>query len=128
MTEDEFNDIYYPRYYDDIRSIARKYARKDSDLFEDLLQEGLLALFRCNISTVKTNESAFVRQAVKFRMVDFLRRIKLSRHESLDMHLQSGRQIAKDADGNFVLTQNKRLVRNRSRMEDGDRKHWDDLR
>jgi DNA-directed RNA polymerase specialized sigma subunit len=126
MTEKEFNETYYPRYHEDIRSIARKYARTDNDLFDDLLQEGLQALFRCNMATVKTNESAFVRQAVKFRIVDFLRRMKLSKYESLDMHLKSGRQLAKEADGSFVLTQNKRLVRNRARADETDRKSWDE--
>jgi DNA-directed RNA polymerase specialized sigma24 family protein len=128
MTEKEFNEVYYPRYLEDIRNIARKYAKTDNDLFEDLLQEGLLALFRCDIATVRSNESAFVRQAVKFRIVDFLRRSKIVLHESLDTHLQSGRQLAKDMDGNFMLTHNKRIIRNRIRLEESEHKSWDDLR
>jgi len=104
MTEQEFEAVYYPKYVRDIRHIAMKYSQKDPDLFEDLFQEGLLALYRCNLATVRTNESAFVRQAVKFRIVDFLRKAKLTHSDSLEMHLENGRQLAKDADRNMVLT------------------------
>jgi DNA-directed RNA polymerase specialized sigma24 family protein len=99
MTHDEFNEVYYPKYNSVIRAIARKLANTNDTLAEDLYQEGLLALWLCNPKGAQRNKDAYIRQAVKFRMIDYLRKEKLMSQESLDYHLESGRQIIRGADG-----------------------------
>ncbi len=84
MTNEEFEQIYYPKYNSIIKAIARKMANSDNELWKDLRQEGLLALLKCDISQVKDNEDAFIRQAIKFRMIDYIRREARGRECSWD--------------------------------------------
>ncbi len=97
MTDEQFK-VYYARYRGVIASIARKLARRDEELYQDLKQEGLFALFRLNLAKVRVNEDAWIRQAVKFRMVDFLRKMNPRMYESLQAHLENGSQIVEDPD------------------------------
>jgi DNA-directed RNA polymerase specialized sigma24 family protein len=97
MTEEEFAR-YYEQYKGVIGRIARKLARGDEELLRDLKQEGLFALWRLNLAKARVNEDAWIRQAVKFRMVDFLRKLNPRVYESLQAHLDSGGQIVEDPE------------------------------
>lgn len=111
MTHDDFNEVYFPKYSSVIRAIARKLANTNDSLADDLYQEGLMALWLCNPKGAKRNQDAYIRQAVKFRMIDFLRREKLADKESLDLHLEHGRQVVRGDDGNVNLVRHRKLRR-----------------
>lgn len=86
MTNEQFETEFYPKYKSTIQAIARKLARENDDLVEELFQEGCIAMLNCKPEKAKTNQSAFIRQAIKFRMIDYLRReLKHMRTESLDV-------------------------------------------
>jgi DNA-directed RNA polymerase specialized sigma24 family protein len=99
MTNQEFEEFYWPKYDAAIRAIARKLAQTNDSLAEDLYQEGLIALWECDPSRAKTNLDAFIRQAIKFRMIDYLRRERLKVTESLDSYIDSGMQLVEGHDG-----------------------------
>lgn len=99
MTNHEFEEVYWPKYDTVIRAIARKLAQTNDSLAEDLYQEGLIALWDCDPSKAKTNPDAFIRQAIKFRMIDYLRRERLKVTESLDGYIDSGMQLVEGPDG-----------------------------
>lgn len=99
MTNQEFEDVYWPKYDAAIRAIARKLAQTNDSLAEDLYQEGLIVLWECDPTKAKTNLDAFIRQAIKFRMIDYLRRERLKVTESLDGYIDSGMQIVEGPDG-----------------------------
>lgn len=103
MTNDEFEQFYYPTYDRVIRAIARKLAQTNDTLAEDLYQEGLIALWQCNPSRAKDNPDAYVRQAIKFRMIDALRRERIYSTESLEARLERGEQLVMDAGGGLDL-------------------------
>lgn len=86
MTDEQFQPL-YDKYKDVITAIAVKLVNGHSTLVDDLVQEGLIALANLDFSKITRNESSFVRQAVKFRMIDFLRKEAPSRYESLDAML-----------------------------------------
>ena len=98
MTNQEFEDVYWPRYDSVVKAIARKLAQTNDSLVEDLYQEGLIALWECDPRKAKTNPDAFMRQAIKFRMIDFLRRERLKSTESLDSYLEYGMQLTGGAN------------------------------
>lgn len=114
MTNEEFNEVYYPKYSSVIKAIARKLSNTNDALLEDLYQEGLVALWLCNPKEATRNKDAYIRQAVKFRMIDYLRREKLANQDSLDQHLEGGRQVARNPDGTT------RLVRYRGKSRCGN--------
>ena len=99
MTNQEFEEVYWPKYDATIRAIARKLAQTNDSLAEDLYQEGLIVLWECDPTKAKTNLDAFIRQAIKFRMIDYLRRERLKVTESLDGYIDSGMQIVEGPDG-----------------------------
>lgn len=103
MTNQEFEDHYYPKYHTVIRAIARKLAQTNDTLAEDLYQEGLIAMWKCDPKRSKDNEDAYIRQAVKFRMIDMLRREKLATTESLDARLEGVEQLMADDAGQMYL-------------------------
>lgn len=106
MTHEEFNEVYYPKYNSVIKAIARKLVKSNDTLLEDLYQEGLIALWMCNPQDAKKNPDAYIRQAVRFRMIDFLRRQKYTVTESLDAHMEAGRQVADgEAEGHWMVYQ-----------------------
>lgn len=112
MTNDEFEQVYYPKYHTVIRAIARKLAQTNDTLAEDLYQEGLIALWNCDPKKARDNPDAFIRQAVKFRMIDCLRREKLASTESLDARFERLEQLMMDDSGAlYLLNQQDRWTR-----------------
>lgn len=116
MTNEEFERTYYPKYDSVIRAIARKLAKKNDTLMDDLYQEGIIALWRCNPKSARDNEDAFIRQAVKFRMIDYMRRERPALFDSLNLHLEYGGQVVLDA-----VTREPQLVKTKP-----TRRLWDD--
>jgi len=121
MTDAEYN-ARLKRYALAIRKLARKYGKTDNDLVEDLEQVGRITLWELDLSTVKTNEDAFVRQAIKFRMIDFLRTIKDTRTESLEKRVGSGDQITQDDTGRQRIIPS--AARNQWVQPKGERWGW----
>lgn len=102
MTKEQA-EVYYAKYIVAIRGIARKFAGSDDQLMEDLEQEGALALMRLDPSKAKINEGAWIRQAIKHRMVDFLRKYRPQRYESLDQRFECGDQLEQLDTGELIL-------------------------
>lgn len=96
-------DQYYERYRSVITAIARKLAGRDDDLVADLEQEGAIALWNLNPGIAVTNLDAMVRQAIKFRQIDYLRRQNPQQYESLDGLLEGGNQLESDPLGGSRL-------------------------
>lgn len=103
MTNEEFDKIYLPKYDLVIRAIARKLAQTNDTLAEDLYQEGLIALWNCKPHRARDNPDAYIRQALKFRMIDYLRRERIYATESLEARLERGEQLVMDVAGSFDL-------------------------
>jgi DNA-directed RNA polymerase specialized sigma24 family protein len=103
MTNEEFETYFLPKYDLVIRAISRKLAQTNDTLAEDLYQEGLIALWNCNPGRAKDNPDAYIRQALKFRMIDYLRRERIYNTESLDARLERGEQLVRDVAGDFDL-------------------------
>lgn len=118
MTHADFEQVYYPKYAAVIESIAYKLANHNDTLAQDLVQEGLIALWQCDPEQARSNQDAYIRQAVKFRMIDFLRRQKLSEQESLETHLDNGRQIVRLDDGQLQLTRFRNRSGQRNQLSD----------
>lgn len=95
-------DQYYEKYRSVITAIARKLGGRDDELVADLEQEGAMALWHLD-TPPHTNFDAMARQAIKFRMIDYLRRHNPQVYESLDALLEIGNQLEKDARGNLRL-------------------------
>lgn len=95
---------YFGLYGKSIKAIARKLANSDDELAEDLEQEGALALWLLDPRGASKNESAWIRTAVKNRMIDFLRKYNPQKYESLDARLETGDQVEHDEEtGDIVL-------------------------
>jgi DNA-directed RNA polymerase specialized sigma24 family protein len=103
MTNSEFTEVYLPKYDLVIRAISRKLALTNDTLAEDLYQEGLIALWSCDPTRAKDNPDAYIRQALKFRMIDYLRRERIYNTESLDARLERGEQLVIDDSGTYGL-------------------------
>ena len=103
MTNEEFENTYLPKYDLVIRAIARKLAQTNDTLAEDLYQEGLIALWNCKPHRARDNPDAYIRQALKFRMIDYLRRERIYATESLEARLERGEQLVMDVAGSFDL-------------------------
>lgn len=72
---------YYRKYRWYIRSQANTLSRDDHMLAEDLEQEGMTALWQLDLRTVRKNEDAFIRQLVKYKMIDAVRRFRAKRYQ-----------------------------------------------
>lgn len=120
MTNTEFEQVYYPRYNSKIQAIARKIAQRNDALADELYQEGLMALWQLNPKGATNNEDAYIRQAVKFRMIDYLRREHLARFESLTAHLERGDQVVRDEDTGETKLVTLRETHRRNTMLDDD--------
>ena len=101
MTHDVFERILV-QYGPIIAAIARKLAGRDEYLVEELVQEGRISLWGLKLSRVRKNKDSYVRNAIRFRMVDHLRRYRSSRMDSLEFHAEMGRQIEKDSRTGIV--------------------------
>lgn len=108
MTEAEFNVLYQDLYVKRrvIQAMARKLAKDDPSLYEDLVQVGLFALWRLDTSKAKTNKNSWICQAMKFKMIDHLSQMDPRKYVSLDQHLEVGHQLEETEDG-VRLTENR---------------------
>jgi DNA-directed RNA polymerase specialized sigma24 family protein len=102
MTKRQFAK-YYGIYQRSIAAIARKLGGTDDALVADLEQEGALTLWLLNIRSITSNEDAYVRQCLKFRMIDHLRRYNPAAYDSLDALLEAGAQVDCDETGQLRL-------------------------
>ena len=102
MNSREFNQL-YPQYKSVITAIARKLARRDAELVHDLEQEGAIALWKMNPKKATSNRDAMIRQALKFRMIDALRRLNPRQYKSLDTLLAGGAQLEANDEGDLFL-------------------------
>lgn len=123
MTNAEFEGI-YPIYKNDIRAIARKLAKRDNDLFEDLCSIGSIALWNLDLSKATQNVPAFVKSAIKARMIDFLRKERSYSKESLNTLLALGHQVTEGPAGDPMLIRAPKK-RSRAHPADGD-PTWDE--
>jgi len=102
MNDKQFKK-YYDKYYTEnriIQRIARKKAKNNYDLYEDLVQVGLITLWKLDLTKVKSNEDAYIRIAIQRRIIDYLRKtspVKITM-ESLEAKLESGYQLDKDPE------------------------------
>jgi RNA polymerase sigma factor (sigma-70 family) len=103
VTDAEYNAL-YATYQSAIKAIARKYGNTDEGLVEDLEQEGMICLWKLDISKATVNPDSYVRNALRNRMIDFLRRENPLRHDSLDQRLSDGEDIERLPDGKLILT------------------------
>jgi DNA-directed RNA polymerase specialized sigma24 family protein len=103
MTNEEFEGFYFAKYDSVVRAIARKLAQTNDTLAEDLYQEGLIALWNCDPRKARENQDAYIRQALKFRMIDYLRRERIYDIESLEARLERGEQLVRSALGELDL-------------------------
>lgn len=96
---------FYKRYRATITAIARKLVGSDDEMVQDLEQEGAMALMKLDPRRATTNADAWIRQAIKNRMIDYLRKNKPPhiRLESLDARLESGDQLEQYPSGDFHL-------------------------
>ena len=102
MTDAEF-ERYYARYTDVIQGIARKYAKTDDDLFDDLCQVGRITLWHLEPKKARSNIDAWIRKALRNKIAGFIRRWRPHRTESLDAMLDAGDQVAETPTGPKVL-------------------------
>lgn len=123
MTEKEF-EFYYALYYVKLRviqRIARKLALNDEELGQDLIQEGLMRLSRLNPEKANINTDAWIRQSIKFAMVDYLRKNNPQQYESLDIRLANGDQLEQDeTTGDLRLISLRHDSRNAEQSRDVD--------
>jgi hypothetical protein len=104
--EDEEYNILLAEYALSIRKIARKLGGSDDDLVEDLQQVGRITLWNLDLTRIESNRDSYIRQALKFRMIDFIRQTKVGKEESLDGRMLSGAgdQVTKDPQtGKIIL-------------------------
>lgn len=100
MTNEQFTDVYYPKYAAVIKAIARKLAQRNDALMEELVSEGMIALWKVDPAKARDNPDAFIRQAIKFRMIDWMRKERPDASESLSPYLERGDQVVYDPDTN----------------------------
>lgn len=116
MNEKTFAKYYHTYYVDKriIQRIARKLAKNNQALYAELVQIGLITLWKLDPKRATVNEDSWIRQALKNRMIDFLRQEfkKYPKIQSLDIMLESGDQLEQDP-----YTGLPRLVRNPGRAE-----------
>ena len=88
-----------------MRGIAHKLAGRDATLVEDLVQVGHLALLSLDLRKAKRNTDAYIRQSMKFRMIDHLRKMRPRDYWPLDAFLEDGHDLVYDDDtGEVCMT------------------------
>lgn len=123
MTEAEFNR-YYQEYESVICAIARKIARADDDLFEDLVQTGRITLSTLKPERATDNPDAYIRKAIRNKMADYMRKHKPSRYESLHALLAQGDQVVKGDDGSPKLVRHNPSLDHLPRDPEDEEGHW----
>jgi len=99
MDDTRFNDMYLPRYKAVIEALARKVARRNHELYEDLVQTGYIALWQLEPEHATQNEDAWIRSLIYNKMVSVWRREKRRANESLETMLERGAQVAENDAG-----------------------------
>jgi DNA-directed RNA polymerase specialized sigma24 family protein len=110
MTNEQFEKVYFPKYRDVIHAIARKYARDDLDLFDDLVSAATIGLLALDPAKASSNEDAFIRNILRNKTIDFLRWQNRRDFERLDTYLLNGHDVVHDPITNepmFVHGDNK---------------------
>jgi len=119
MTDAEFNH-HYALYRDAIEGMARKLARADNDLFDDLVSVGMIRLWELDTSKASTNPGSWIRAAIRNGMVDFLRQQRFNETESLTALLAAGNQVTQDPDTGVAYLVVASPVIQRKELEDID--------
>lgn len=102
MSDAEFG-VLMEQFDKPIRGIARKLSGQSEDLYDELYQVGLIALWRdVDPSRSHTNLSSMVRKAVKCRMIDFLRAYKPNRYQSMEEMFDNGWQLSHVEEATLV--------------------------
>lgn len=99
MTNEDFEQVYYPRYKLRIAAIARRFARRDDALYDDLFQCGCIKLWTLDLSRATTNIDSYVSKALARGMVDYLRQLDPRQYTSLEEVLSAGGQLVEDDFG-----------------------------
>lgn len=125
MTNEEFEGYYFEKYRSVVKAIARKLARDDDALFEDLQQEGWLGLLQLDLSKANKNPDSWIRQAIRFSMIDALRASDPNKYSSLDRLLEQHFQIGVDDSDEVVIVRDPTLERNRATERvNSQEAHW----
>jgi RNA polymerase sigma factor (sigma-70 family) len=103
MTDEEFTNVYYPKYESVIRAIARKIAFRNDALLDDLVAEGMIALWKLDPAKAKINVDAYIRQSIKYKLIDWMRRERPAKYDSLETLLEHGNQLSYDEVGELHL-------------------------
>jgi RNA polymerase sigma factor (sigma-70 family) len=103
MTDADFERL-YPKYSAVIQAIARKYGHTDDAMVEDLEQEGRICLWKLDLSKATSNPDSYIRNALRNRMIDLLRRESPAKHDSLDERLAFGGELERLPNGDLFLS------------------------
>lgn len=103
MTDDQFA-LLYPKYAASIRAIARKFGNADDALVQDLEQEGRICLWRLDISKAVANPDSYIRNAIRNKIIDFLRKENSGRYDSLDERMEFGEELERLPNGDLHLS------------------------
>lgn len=103
MDDKRFNEVYLPRYRPVIEALARKVGRRNHELVEDLVQTGLIALWKLDPERAHKNEDAWIRTLLYNKMISVYRREKRRTNESLEVMLDRGAQVAEGESGEAMV-------------------------
>jgi RNA polymerase sigma factor (sigma-70 family) len=95
MTDQQFTE-YFSRYEQTINKIARKFAKRDDDLYDDLVQIGRVKLWKLELSQATSNEDPWIRTSIANAMRDHKRKEKAAEQDSLHHYLSQGDQVITD--------------------------------
>lgn len=109
-----------------IRAIAVKLGHRFPGVLPDLEQEGRIALWKLNLTTVTTNEDSYIRNAIRNRMIDYLRREHLRNLWSLDWLLKHGWELEREGD-RVVLVYTPAHERASRRIYEADEQLYTDM-
>lgn len=97
MTNEQFEQVYYPRYRNVIEAIARRYARDEHDLHDDLVSAGTIGLLGLEPSRARPgHEDAYLRNGIRNKIIDFLRWLNRRDFDRLDAYLHRGHDVVQD--------------------------------
>lgn len=96
MTNSQFERVYYPKYKNVIEAIARKLAKSDEDVRDDLIQVCMIGLLGLDPAKAKTNEDAWMRNCLRNKAVDHMRFLNRRQFERLDVYLSHNHDVVED--------------------------------
>lgn len=125
MTNEEFTSRYWPKYRNAIEAIARKTARSDADLYDDLVAVGTIALLTLVPEKARTNQDAFIRNCIRNKIVDHMRWLNRRDFDRLDVYLAHQHDLVQDPiSGEPMLVHgDNELVAAPGYLEDGSPKY-----